>query len=70
MSDNQLAPFANQKYISLETYRKNGQAVRTPYGSPKAMASSMFTRWPMPARPSACATIRGPGLRRATCAGA
>ena len=30
MSDNKLAPFANQKYISLETYRKNGQAVRTP----------------------------------------
>ena len=30
MSDNQLAPFANQRYISLETYRKNGQAVRTP----------------------------------------
>ena len=30
MSHNKLAPFANQKYISLETYRKNGQAVRTP----------------------------------------
>jgi len=30
VSDNKLAPFANQKYISLETYRKNGQAVRTP----------------------------------------
>ena len=30
MSDNKLAPFANQRYISLETYRKNGQAVRTP----------------------------------------
>ena len=30
MSDNKLAPFASQKYISLETYRKNGQAVRTP----------------------------------------
>jgi len=30
MSDNKLAPFANQKYISLETYRKNSQAVRTP----------------------------------------
>src|SRR5437868_15211373 len=30
MSRNKLAPFANQRYISLETYRKNGQAVRTP----------------------------------------
>ena len=30
MSHNKLAPFANHKYISLETYRKNGQAVRTP----------------------------------------
>ena len=30
MSDNKLAAFADQNYISLETYRKNGQAVRTP----------------------------------------
>jgi PPOX class probable F420-dependent enzyme len=30
MNANKLAPFAGQKYISLETYRKNGQAVRTP----------------------------------------
>ena len=30
MGDNKLAAFADQNYISLETYRKNGQAVRTP----------------------------------------
>ena len=30
VSENKLASFANPKYISLETYRKNGQAVRTP----------------------------------------
>ena len=30
MSGSKLAAFTNQNYISLETYRKNGQAVRTP----------------------------------------
>ena len=30
MSDDKLAQFAKQKYINLETYRKSGQAVRTP----------------------------------------
>ncbi|HET9531920.1 MAG TPA: PPOX class F420-dependent oxidoreductase [Blastocatellia bacterium] len=30
MSNDRLAPFANQKYLNLETYRKNGAAIRTP----------------------------------------
>jgi uncharacterized protein len=30
MSKDALAPFAAQKYINLESYRKNGQPVRTP----------------------------------------
>lgn len=30
MSDDKLAPFANQKYISVESYRKNGTPVATP----------------------------------------
>ena len=30
MSGNKIAQFLNQKYINLETYRKNGQAVQTP----------------------------------------
>ncbi|MCI0487324.1 MAG: PPOX class F420-dependent oxidoreductase [Blastocatellia bacterium] len=30
MSDDKLAQFANQKYINLESYRKNGRAVQTP----------------------------------------
>ncbi len=30
MNDSQLAPFAGQKYLNLESYRKNGQAVQTP----------------------------------------
>ena len=25
-----IAQFSNQKYVNLETYRKNGQAVQTP----------------------------------------
>jgi PPOX class probable F420-dependent enzyme len=28
--DPKLAPFADQKYISLETFKKNGQGVKTP----------------------------------------
>ncbi|HEY6403962.1 MAG TPA: PPOX class F420-dependent oxidoreductase [Blastocatellia bacterium] len=30
MSDDKLAQFANRKYLNLESYRKNGQGVRTP----------------------------------------
>ncbi len=30
MSGNKIAQFLNQKYINLETYRKNNQAVQTP----------------------------------------
>ena len=30
MSDNKLAQFANQKYLNLESYRRDGQAARTP----------------------------------------
>ena len=30
MSGNKISQFLNQKYINLETYRKNGQAVQTP----------------------------------------
>ncbi len=30
MSNDKLAQFANQKYLNLESYRKNGQGVRTP----------------------------------------
>lgn len=30
MSSGKLAPFAGQKYLSLESYRKSGQGVRTP----------------------------------------
>jgi uncharacterized protein len=30
MNDTKLAPFAGQKYLSLESYRKSGQAVQTP----------------------------------------
>jgi PPOX class probable F420-dependent enzyme len=30
MSGNKISQFSNQKYINLETYRKNGQAVQTP----------------------------------------
>ena len=30
MSSEKLTPFANQKYLSLETYRKNGSPVATP----------------------------------------
>ncbi len=30
MSSDKLAQFANQKYLNLESYRKNGQSVRTP----------------------------------------
>ena len=30
MSRNKISQFLNQKYINLETYRKNGQAVQTP----------------------------------------
>jgi uncharacterized protein len=30
MSDDSLSQFANQKYLNLESYRKNGQGVRTP----------------------------------------
>ena len=30
MSSNKISQFLNQKYINLETYRKNGQGVQTP----------------------------------------
>ena len=30
MPDSKLAPFDGQKYISLETFKKNGQGVKTP----------------------------------------
>ncbi|MGE0133114.1 MAG: PPOX class F420-dependent oxidoreductase [Blastocatellales bacterium] len=30
MSNDKLAQFANQKYLNLESYRRDGQAVRTP----------------------------------------
>src|SRR5215813_8953523 len=30
MSSDKLAQFAGQKYLNLESYRKNGQGVRTP----------------------------------------
>ena len=30
MPDAKLAPFAGQKYISLETFKKNGDGVKTP----------------------------------------
>jgi PPOX class probable F420-dependent enzyme len=30
MNDDKLAQFANQKYLNLESYRRNGQGVRTP----------------------------------------
>ena len=30
MSDDRLAQFANEKYLNLETYRKNGTPVDTP----------------------------------------
>ena len=30
MTDPKFAPLASQKYISLETFRKNGQGVKTP----------------------------------------
>ncbi len=30
MGRNNISQFSNQKYINLETYRKNGQAVQTP----------------------------------------
>lgn len=30
MPDPTLAPFGGQKYISVETFRKNGQGVKTP----------------------------------------
>jgi PPOX class probable F420-dependent enzyme len=30
MGRNNILQFSNQKYINLETYRKNGQAVQTP----------------------------------------
>src|SRR5262245_45845604 len=30
MGNDNLAQFANQKYLNLESYRKNGQGVRTP----------------------------------------
>ncbi|MEP7337749.1 MAG: PPOX class F420-dependent oxidoreductase [Acidobacteriota bacterium] len=30
MSSDKLAQFASRKYLSLESYRKNGQGVRTP----------------------------------------
>lgn len=29
-SNNKISQFSNQKYINLETYRKNGQPVQTP----------------------------------------
>jgi PPOX class probable F420-dependent enzyme len=30
MSNDKLAQFSNQKYLNLESYRRNGQGVRTP----------------------------------------
>ena len=30
MTDPKLAQFVGQKYISLETFKKNGQGVKTP----------------------------------------
>ena len=30
MPDPKLAPFGDQKYISLETFKKNGEGVKTP----------------------------------------
>lgn len=30
MSSSMITPFLDEKYLNLETYRKNGQAVRTP----------------------------------------
>ena len=30
MSSDMITPFLDEKYLNLETYRKNGQAVRTP----------------------------------------
>jgi uncharacterized protein len=30
VSDAKLAPFGDQKYMSLETFKKNGQGVKTP----------------------------------------
>ena len=30
MADQKLAPFVGQKYVSIETFKKNGQGVKTP----------------------------------------
>lgn len=30
MPDQKLAPFVGQKYVSIETFKKNGQGVKTP----------------------------------------
>jgi len=30
MSSNMITPFLDEKYLNLETYKKNGQVVRTP----------------------------------------
>lgn len=30
MTEDRLAPFSEEKYLNLETYRKTGQGVRTP----------------------------------------
>ena len=30
MSSNMITPFLDEKYLNLETYKKNGQEVRTP----------------------------------------
>lgn len=31
----ELARFSGEKYLNLETFRKNGEGVKTPVGSPR-----------------------------------
>ena len=46
MTGSALSQFANEKYLNLETYRKNGTPVLTPVWFADENGILTFTRWP------------------------
>jgi hypothetical protein len=62
VSDPKFEPFRDHKYISLETFMKNGQGVKTPvWTAMRRLARILFSLW---------APHSGPRRARRACEGA
>ena len=65
MNSNKLAQFAGRKYLSLESYRKNGQAVRTPVWF--AEDGGLFYIYTLAGSYKVKRILNNPGVRIAPC---